>query len=319
MHRFFALLMVLGVVALAMPVGAASLVALPADHDADVRWFGADGEHVQGLAAFERMPKADLTLWLAGNQFFAMDRVVGDFQNAHRGLSIGLITLPPGLLLEAIKAGGWTYEGHSLPLRPDVYGTVVLDHLRATGLIDTYVLYMHNALQLMVAPGNPKQIRDLRDLARPDLRVTLPNPVNEGIMTGYAKPVLQQLKLWDELSGGKECAGCDPTPRVHFSVVHHREIPERIAAGQTDVGIVWQTETKAALARGAKVAGVALPPEQSAIDSVSYFAGILRGSPHRQAAQAYLEFITSPAGQAAYGEFGFLPATEAERRTDRLN
>jgi ABC-type sulfate transport system substrate-binding protein len=178
---------------------------------------------------------------------------------------------------------------------------------------------MHNALQLMVAPGNPKQIRDLRDLARPDLRVTLPNPVNEGIMTGYAKPVLQRLKLWDGLSGGKECAGCDPTPRVHFSIVHHREIPDRIAAGQTDVGIVWQTETKAALARGAQVAGVALPPEQSAIDSVSYFAGILRGSPHRQAAQAYLEFITSPAGQAAYGEFGFLPATEAERRAARLN
>jgi ABC-type molybdate transport system substrate-binding protein len=296
----------------------ASLIAVPADHDADLRWFGADGTHLDGVRAFERMPTADLTLWVAGNQFFAMDRVIGDFQAKHRGVSVGLITLPPGLVQTAIKAGGWTYQGRTLALRPDVYGSVSLAQLHGPGLIDSYVVYMRNALQLMVAPGNPKQIRDLHDLARPELHVTLPNPVSEGIMSEYARPVLERLGLWNDLSGGKECAGCDPTPRVHFTVVHHREIPERIAAGQTDVGIVWQTETQAALARGAKVDGVALPRDQSAIDQVGYYAGALRGSPHPEAAEAYLAFITSPAGQAAYGAFGFLPATEAERRLTRL-
>lgn len=300
------------------PALAASLVAVPADHDSDLRWFGADGKKLDGAEAFRRMPTADLTVWVAGNQFFAMDRVIGDFQAAHRGLSVGLITLPPGLEQTAIKAGGWTYQGQSLALRPDVYGALSLAQLRGTGLIDAYVVYMHNALQLMVAPGNPKHISDLRDLARPELHVTLPNPVSEGIMSEYARPVLERLGLWNGLSGGKDCAGCDPSPRVHFTVVHHREIPERIAAGQTDAGIVWQTETKAALARGAKVDGVALPRDQSAIDQVGYFAGALRGSAHPDAAKAYLAFITSPAGQAAYGQFGFLPASDAERRPARL-
>ena len=301
------------------PAPAASLTPVPANHDADLRWFGADGKHLDGGAAFQQMPQADLTVWVAGNQFFAMDRVIGDFQAGHRGLSVGLITLPPGLLVQAIKAGGWTYQDHTLALRPDVYGSVSLKQQRDTGLIDAYVVYMHNALQLMVAPGNPKHIRDLHDLARADLHVTLPNPVSEGIMSEYARPVLERLGLWAGLSGGKECAGCDPTPRVHFTVVHHREIPERIMAGLTDVGIVWQTETKAALARGAKVDGVALPPDQSAIHQVGYFAGALRGSPHPAAAQAYLEFITSPQGQAAYAAFGFLPATDAERQSTKLN
>jgi ABC-type molybdate transport system substrate-binding protein len=300
------------------PALAASLIAIPADHDADLRWFGADGTHLDGIKAFERMRSADLTVWVAGNQFFAMDKVIGDFQAGHRGLSIGLITLPPGLEQTAIKAGGWTYQGQTLALRPDVYGSVSLAQLRGTGLIDAYVIYMHNALQLMVAPGNPKHIRDLHDLARPELRATLPNPVSEGIMSEYARPVLQRLGLWNGLSGGKECSACDPTPRVHFTVVHHREIPARIEAGQTDVGIVWQTETKAALARGAKVEGVALPREQSAIDQVGYFAAELRGSPHADAAKAYLGFITSSKGQAAYGEFGFLPASEVERRPAKL-
>src|SRR5258708_31502168 len=102
---------------------AASLVPLPPDHDADMRWFGADGDRLEGLAAFQRMPKADLTLWLAGNQFFAMERVIGDFQIAPRGISAGLITLPPGLLLEAIKAGGGTYDAHTPTVRPDAYST----------------------------------------------------------------------------------------------------------------------------------------------------------------------------------------------------
>jgi ABC-type molybdate transport system substrate-binding protein len=298
---------------------AASPIAVPAEHDADLRWFGADGKHLDGVAAFQAMAHADLTVWVAGNQFFAMDRVIGDFQAAHRGISVALITLPPGLIQTAIKAGGWTYQGQTLALRPDVYGSVSLAQLRGTGLIDAYVVYMHNALQLMVAPGNPKHIRDLHDLARADLHVTLPNPVSEGIMSEYARPVLERLGLWAGLSGGKECAGCDPTPRVHFTVVHHREIPERIMAGQTDVGIVWQTETKAALARGAKVDGVALPADQSAIHEVGYFAGVLRGAPHQAAADSYLAFITSANGQAAYGEFGFLPATDAERRPAKLN
>ena len=46
-----------------------------------------------------------------GNQFFAMDDVIAAFGKKNPGTSVGLITLPPGLLLQAIKAGGWTFDG----------------------------------------------------------------------------------------------------------------------------------------------------------------------------------------------------------------
>jgi len=62
------------------------------------------------------MPKSGLILWLAGNQFFAMDDVIGAYQKQHPGTGVGLITLPPGLLLQAIKAGGWTYADKAYPL-----------------------------------------------------------------------------------------------------------------------------------------------------------------------------------------------------------
>jgi len=54
--------------------------------------------------------EATLVLWLAGNQFFAMDSVIAAFQKQNPGTA-SAVTLPPGLLLDAIRAGGWHYGG----------------------------------------------------------------------------------------------------------------------------------------------------------------------------------------------------------------
>ena len=306
---FAALALLLGAVA----ARAAEPVPVPAELDADLRYFGADGAQLNGVAAFAAMQRADVNLWLAGNQFFAMTKVIGKFQALHPGMSVGLMTLPPGLILKAIQAGGWSYQGRVLPIHPDLYGTVSVDQLRATGLIRSYIVYTHNALELMVARGNPKHVAMLADLVRPDLRVALPNPLTEGIMTFYAKPLLVRLGLWQALSPGADCADCDPTPRVHFTTVHHREIPARIAAGQSDVGLVWATETAAAVAAGAPVQGVPLPDDQNAAAQVAYVAGVLQDTKHQAAADAMLGFLGSDAGQEAYASFGFRPASAAER------
>ena len=93
----------------------------------------------------------------------------------------------------------------------------------------------------------------------------LPNPVDEGIMTSYAKPVLQRHGLWERLAAGKECKSCQPTPNTYFTAVHHREIPAAIKAGTFDVGIVWVTETRNELQAGSEVQSIALPPEDSMV------------------------------------------------------
>ena len=98
----------------------AELVAIPAGHDSDLKFYAADGSIMTGTGALERMPNAGLVLWVAGNQFFAMDKVIGDFQRSEPGVSVGLITLPPGLILSAILGGGWTYDGHEYRFTPDV-------------------------------------------------------------------------------------------------------------------------------------------------------------------------------------------------------
>jgi ABC-type molybdate transport system substrate-binding protein len=293
----------------------AKLPAIPKGKETDVKFYAADGGTIVGREAFEAMPKASLVLWLAGNQFFAMDDVVHAFQKQHPGTMVGLITLPPGLLLQAIKAGGWVYSDKEYRGLPDIYASVNLGHLKqlkASGAMNSYMVYMHNELQIMVAKGNPKKITGIKDLARDDVRTSMPNPINEGIMQFYIRKVLERHEIWQTISGGKECVSCQATKNNWFTAVHHRETPDRIKAGQSDAGVVWKTEVLAAHRVGADVDAVTLPDKDSLRTDVAYVIGAMGASPHRKEADAFLAFLQSPQGQDAYAIFGFVKASEAD-------
>jgi len=295
---------------------AGKLRAVPPNKDSDLKLYLADGRVVSGAEALARMQgEAKVILWLAGNQFFAMDDVVRTFQKVSPNTEVGLITLPPGLLLEGILAGGVSYGGRDYPGLPDVYASVNLGHLqklKGAGLMEQYATYMHNELEIMVGKGNPKQVRGIRDLARPEVRTSMPNPINEGIMQFYARKVLERHGIWAHISGGKECYSCQTTPNNWFTAVHHRETPDRIKAGTSDAGIVWKTESLEALREGAQVDTVQLPPEDSLRDEVSYAIGAMKGSRRAEAATRYLRFLATPEAQGAYAKFGFVNASAQE-------
>jgi ABC-type molybdate transport system substrate-binding protein len=294
----------------------AAFAVIPPNKDNDLKLYYADGRIVRGAQALGRMQQeAELLLWLAGNQFFAMDDVVRAFQAQNRGMDVGLITLPPGLILSAIEKGGCTYAGRHYAGRPDVYSSVNLGHLKKlkqAGMMSQYAIHMHNEMVLMVAKGNPKKIRGIADVQRSDVRTSMPNPVNEGIMQFYGRKVLERHKLWAKVSGGKECFSCQTTPNNWFTSVHHRETPDRILAGQSDTGIVWMTEAIEAKRAGKAIEAVQLPSQDSLRDEVAYAIGALEASPHKAAAMRYLAFLATPQAQAAYAKYGFVNATAQE-------
>ncbi|MBR1222242.1 substrate-binding domain-containing protein [Bradyrhizobium sp. U87765 SZCCT0131] len=294
---------------------ATPLVAIPSHHDTDIKFYAPGSAVSTGLPALAQMSHADLVLWLAGNQFFAMDDVIAAFQKQSPTTTVALLTLPPGLLLQAIKASGVTYDGDSVRIRPDIYASVNLGHLhelKRAGLMSQSLIYMHNELQIIVARGNPKTIAGIGDLTRPGVRISLPNPVNEGIMQFYLRKVLERHGLWQAISGDKDCIACEPVPNTWFTAVHHRETPQRIVAGQSDAGVVWRTEVLQALRSGAAVEAVDLPAEDSLRDEVSYAIGRLDDTPHAAAATAWLAFIGSRAAQDIYRSYGFVGASDTE-------
>lgn len=292
------------------------LAVIPPNKDSDLKLYQADGKIQNGTLALERMSSdANLVLWVAGNQFFATDEVIGAFQKTHPGVTVGLITLPPGLILSAIKGGGWIYNGKEYPGTPDLYASVNLGHLRqlkTAGLMSKYEVYMHNELQIMVAKSNPKRIAGIDDLVRNDVRTSVPNPISEGIMQFYARKVLELHGIWPAIANGQECASCQTTEHNWFTAVHHRETPDRIRDGKSDAGIVWKTEVTEALRQGAQVEAVELPAVDSLRDEVSYAIGALDDGRHQENANAYLAFLSTSAAQDAYAKFGFVKARPDE-------
>jgi len=248
---------------------------------------------------------ARLVLFVAGNQFMVMPRLIEAFEAQHPELKgrIYYETLPPGILLRQMENRNTLTLGNlTLMVQPDVYeaGARRLAELAAQGKVRTVVRYASNDLAIMVRKGNPKHIRSLRDLGRPDVRVSMPNPEWEGV----ARLIEQSFRkaggesLVNEIMVEKRRQGT-----TFLTHIHHRQTPMRIAEGTSDAGVTWQSEVKFQERLGNPIEGVRIPAEYNTTGI--YAAGILTDAPHREAAEEWVKFLSSKTAQAIYHSFGF--------------
>jgi ABC-type molybdate transport system substrate-binding protein len=254
---------------------------------------------------------AGLVLFVGGNQFFVMPRLVAGFEKLHPELAgrIFYETLPPGVLLKQMENGNTVTLGNlTIGIAPDIYeaGASALEELRKEHRVDQVVAYAINDLQIMVLSGNPKHIATLDDLAKKDVRVAMPNPVFEGV----AKQIRSSLAK----AGGERLATEVYQTRVgeggvFLTQIHHRQTPMRILLNQSDAGVVWTSEVVFQQKIGNPIEGVKIPPSENTAGV--YAAGLLRDAPHRAAAIAWLAYLGSEEAQAAYREFGFKSAPAA--------
>ena len=264
------------------------------------------------LHHLEIAEKADLILFMAGNQFMAMKEIVSTFKARYPEVeNIYYETLPPGLELKQILAGGAIFQDRALKIYPDIYSSVNRDAMRLLekqGHIKQgdYHLYLHNRLTLMVPRGNPAAIKSVIDLGRDDVRISQPDPDNEDI----AYHIIDMYRraggddLVDRIMEKKRAEGS-----TIFTVVHHRETPQRIAEKTVDVGPVWATEAVHAQSSDQAIEVVEPGAELDQRERIDYYICRLRRAPHLQNAQNFLEFILSEKGQEIYKKYGFLPGT----------
>ncbi|WP_455220502.1 molybdate ABC transporter substrate-binding protein [Kaarinaea lacus] len=260
---------------------------------------------------------AELVMYLAGNQFMVMEELIKDFQSKNPDIkSIYVETIPPGQILknQILKQG--EIEGQKTAQNPDLFASVNLKHLKKLkeiGRMNDYMIYIHNKLELMVAKGNPKNIKGPEDLARDDIVQSHPNPLTEGIFKFYGSQMLKDLKLYDKVTGGKECKSCWAVEgKTWFTSRHHRETPHRIENGEADVGIVWTTEVVHAKAEGRPIDGVPIPAPLNMQDKVGYAIGVLTDGRNQENAKKFLEYLASDGAQAIYEKYGFIRATPEE-------
>lgn len=159
--------------------------------------------------------------------------------------------------------------------------TKTMDGLKAeTG---TPTVIAKNELVIATAPGNPHKIASLKDLSDPDLKVVLAAP--EVPAGRYSQEVLDKQGIT------VEPVSLEPNVRAVLS---------KVELGEADAGLVYRTDTTAA--KG-KVGSVAIPPDQNAI--ASYPAATLKAGKNPAAADAYVQWLSSPEAQKTLQEAGF--------------
>ncbi len=248
---------------------------------------------------------ADLVLLIGGNQFFVLPQLIAGFEAQHPELKgkIFYETLPPGILRKQIAAGGVVTLGNlTLAVKPDIYeaGARVLHGMAQQGQIESVVEYSTNTLAIMLPASNPKQTDSLKDLGRPDVRLSMPNPEWEGV----ANQIEQALRK----AGGEDLyqTVCQKKVKDGTSMlteIHHRQTPMRIMEGKADAGVVWASEVKSQESVGNPITGVAIPEAQN--ETATYAAGVLMNAPHAAVARQWLTYLESAEAQGVYHQFGF--------------
>ncbi|WP_433468146.1 molybdate ABC transporter substrate-binding protein [Spirillospora sp. CA-128828] len=141
-----------------------------------------------------------------------------------------------------------------------------------------------DSLTIAVGPGNPRRIRGLRDLTRPGLRVVVGAgsvPVGR-----YTRQVLAKAGL---------------TVRWSSEEIGARAVLDRIRSGEADAGLVYITDLRSA---GIAASSVPIPADQNV--TVAFPAAALRDGDHKDAANAFLSWLLTPAAQKLFNKYGFV-------------
>lgn len=221
--------------------------------------------------------KGEITVFAAASLTDAFEAVGDAFTKANPGVKVTFTFDASSTLVAQITQGA----------PADVFAsadTANMDKLTGAGLNgEAPVTFATNLLQIITAPGNPKGIAGLADLARPDLKVVL---CDAAVPCGrYAKQSL-------------EAAEVTLTPVSLEQNV--KGVVTKVTLGEADAGIVYATDVKAA---GAKAAGVAIPEDQNVV--ATYPIASTKGSKATEVNRAFIAFLTGPEGRAVLAGFGF--------------
>ena len=282
-----------------------------ANNDATRRGFEFTVPEVDVLADFHGdLTDPKLVLYVGGNYFFAMAPLVQAFEASHPEFKgrIYWETIPPGLLVKQMEAGGTITVGNmTWTAKPDAYfgGLVKVKDLIQQGLLSgDPVPYVTNTLAIMVPKGNPAGITGLADLGKPGVRLVMPNPEFEGIA--------RQIKMALGKAGGEALANAVYDTKVKdgstvLTHIHHRQTPLFLMQGIADAGATWQSEAEFQEQAGHPIEHVAIPAADNA--TAIYAGAMVKGAAHPDAAKAWLDFIHSPDALHIFERYGFKPYT----------
>lgn len=145
------------------------------------------------------------------------------------------------------------------------------------------VNFASNTLTIAVAPGNPKKISSLKELAAPGVSVVVCAPA---VPCGSATQKVEQA------------AEVRLSPVSEESSV--ADVLNKVVTGQADAGLVYVTDV---LGAGDTVTGVAFPEAAGVVNT--YPIAVLTQSAHADLARKFVDLVTGAAGRKILDAAGF--------------
>ncbi|MFF5259406.1 molybdate ABC transporter substrate-binding protein [Actinomadura viridis] len=142
----------------------------------------------------------------------------------------------------------------------------------------------HNSMTIAVGPGNPRRVRDLRDLTRQGLRVAVAAAANPA--GTYARQIF---------------AGAGLTVRSSSEEISVRAVLDRVRTGEADAGLVYITDLRSA---GAAASSVPIPALENV--TATYAAAVVEDSDDEEVAASFVAWLTSPTARALLTKYGFV-------------
>ncbi len=246
---------------------------------------------------------ADLVVFFNGNQFMVVDELLTAFRQQNPTVRhIFYETLPPGVLVQQALGSPLRIGNLTLTIHPDVITTGADDmhKLIEAQQVQRSIVYAENELAILVAGGNPLHIQGLADLARPEVRIVMPNPAFEGV----GRLILRAY----EKAGGEALVATIMEQKVangttQLARIHHRQTALHILEGRADAGPLWISEALFQQQLGNNLDLLAIPEQQN--QRGTYHAGVLTKASHPEAAEAFLDFMRTPLAKNIYVKYGF--------------
>jgi ABC-type molybdate transport system substrate-binding protein len=262
---------------------------------------------VDVLADFHgSLDNPQLVLFASGNYFFALGQLVNAFGEAYpqyRG-HVFYETLPPGLLLKQMDAGGTVTSGNiTWTVKPDVYMAELAasaDLVQRGRLVAPVVTFATNDLAIMVPACNPAHVAGLADLGQPGLALAMPNPEFEGVARQIRASLVKAGGEWlSEMVYGKKVRDGETV----LTRIHHRQTPLLLQQHLVQAGVAWRSEAIFQEEIGSPISHVDIPAELNTL--ANYSAAMVTGAPRPDAARLWLDFVGSGTAFRILEHYGF--------------
>ena len=222
----------------------------------------------------------------------AVETLGRQFMQSHSGVKLRYNFGSSGELQKQIEAGAPVDVFISAAQRQ-------MDELEQKGLINTATrrVFARNVLTVIKPAGSTLDLSKPADLLGPKVqRIVIGNPKTVPVGQ-YAEESLKSLGLWDQLQ-----------PKLVLAE-NVRQALDYVRRGEVEAGFVYTTDV--AVRSGQVVE--AFRPAEDTYRPVTYPAAVIKASRQSALAQAFVDLLVSPDGQATLSRLGFQPAPPGAR------